>query len=54
MLEKIFNGTYLSRLDNIVQWLERDRHNQESVSQHSYKVTIFARVLLEEIFGENP
>lgn len=53
MLEKIFNGTYLSRLDNIVQWLERDRHNQESVSQHSYKVTIFARVLLEEIFGEN-
>lgn len=53
MFEKIFNGTYLSRLDNIVQWLERDRHNQESVSQHSYKVTIFARVLLEEIFGEN-
>ena len=53
MFEKIFNGTYLSRLDNIVQWLERDRHNQESVSQHSYKVTIFSRVLLEEIFGDN-
>lgn len=51
MISKIFQGDYLRRLDNIIQWQERDVFNHESVSQHSYKVTIFARVLLEDIFG---
>ena len=51
MLSKIFNGKYLQRLDNIIQWQEKDVFKQESVSQHSYKVTIFARVLLEDIFS---
>ena len=51
MIDKIFNGAYLKRLDNIIQWSEMDVITRESVSQHSYKVTIFCRVLLEEIFG---
>ena len=51
MIEKIFSGDYLKRLDNIIQWSEKDVFTRESVSQHSYKVTIFCRVLLEEIFS---
>ena len=50
MIEKIFNGVYLKRLDNIVQWSEKDVFTRETVSSHSYKVTVFCRVLLEEIF----
>ena len=51
MIEKMFNGPYLRQLDNIVQWSEMDVFQRESVSQHSFKVTVFARVLLEDIFG---
>lgn len=51
MLAKIFNGAYLKRLDNIKQWQEMDVFKEESVSQHSYKVSIFGRILLEDIFG---
>ena len=51
MICKVFNRAYLKRLDNIIQWSEMDVITRESVSQHSYKVTIFCRVLLEEIFG---
>ena len=51
MISKIFNGAYLKRLDNIIQWSEKDVFTRESVAQHSYKVTIFCRVLLSEIFG---
>lgn len=51
MLKKIFDGAYLKRLDNIKQWQEMDVFKEESVSQHSYKVGIFCRVLLEDIFG---
>lgn len=50
MIEKMFNGPYLRQLDNIVQWSEMDVFQRESVSQHSFKVTIFTRVLLEDIF----
>ena len=50
MIEKVFNGAYLKRLDNIVQWSEKDVFTRETVSSHSYKVTVFCRVLLEEIF----
>jgi len=53
MLNKIFRGAYLKRLDNIKQWQEMDVFKEESVSQHSYKVGIFCRILLEDIFGEN-
>src|SRR5574344_739875 len=52
MIEKIFSGDYLKRLDNIIQWSEKDVFTRESVSQHSYKVTIFCRVMLQEIFGD--
>ena len=52
MIENIVEGSYLKRLDNIVQWLERDKFNQESVSQHSFKVAVFTRVLLEDIFRD--
>ena len=51
MIEKVFNGAYLKRLDNIVQWSEKDVFTRETVSSHSYKVTVFCRVLLEEIFS---
>lgn len=51
MIEKVFNGAYLKRLDNIVQWSEKDIFTRETVSSHSYKVTVFCRVLLEEIFS---
>jgi len=53
MIEKIVNGSYLKRIDNIIQWQERDVFNKESVSQHSYKVSVFVRILLEDIFN-NP
>lgn len=53
MIKKIFKGAYLKRLDNIKQWQEMDVFKEESVSQHSYKVTVFTRILLEDIFGEN-
>lgn len=53
MIVKIFNEPYLKRLDNIKQWQEIDVFKEESVSQHSYKVLIFGRVLLEDIFGKN-
>lgn len=52
MIEKIYGGDYLKRLDNIVQWSEKDVFTRETVSQHSYKVTVFCRVLLQEIFGD--
>lgn len=51
MLSKIISGKFLQRLDNIKQWQEMDVFKEESVSQHSYKVAIFARVLLEDIFS---
>ena len=53
MLSKIIKRKYLQRLDNIKQWQEMDVFKEESVSQHSYKVSIFARVLLEDIFGNS-
>lgn len=46
-LTKLFNRDYLARLDNIKQWLEYDRHQQESVSQHSFKVSVFTMSLLD-------
>ena len=46
-LVKLFNRDYLARLDNIKQWLEYDRHQQESVSQHSYKVSVFAMSIMD-------
>ena len=49
-LEAIFNRDYLARLDNIKQWLEYDRHQQESVSQHSFKVSVFTMSLLDYIW----
>ena len=51
MIEKFIKGTHLKRLDNIIQWQEKDVFTKESVSQHSFKVTIFTRMILEEIFG---
>lgn len=53
MIKKVLFGDYLKRLDNIKQWQEMDVFNHESVSQHSYKVAIFCRVLLEDIFGSD-
>jgi len=50
MIEKIYNGSYLTRLDNIIQWQERDVFQRESVSQHSYKVSIFCKVMFDECF----
>lgn len=52
MIEEIISKSFLKRLDNIVQWLERDTFNRESVSQHSFKVAVFTRVLLDDIFGD--
>lgn len=49
VFEKIFKGEYLKRLDNIKQWSEKDVFKKESVSQHSYKVAIFTRLLLNDV-----
>ena len=49
-LVKLFNRDYLARLDNIKQWLEYDRHQQESVSQHSFKVSVFTMSLLDYLW----
>lgn len=53
MLNKIIKSKYLHRLDNIKQWQEMDVFKEESVSQHSYKDAVFARVLLEDVFGHS-
>jgi 5'-deoxynucleotidase YfbR-like HD superfamily hydrolase len=50
MIVKALLSDYLARLDNIVQWQERDVHQHESVAQHSYKVTVFTNMLLESLF----
>ena len=50
MIVKALLSDYLARMDNIIQWLERDVHQRESVAQHSYKVTVFTNVLLESLF----
>lgn len=50
MILRIVQGEYLKSLDNIIQWQEMDVFNHESVSQHSYKVAIFCRVLMEDLF----
>lgn len=51
MIEKLVNGDHLKCLDNIIQWQERDVNQRESVSQHSFKVAVFTRIILEDIFG---
>ena len=51
MIEQIVEGSHLKRIDNIVQWQERDVFQRESVSQHSFKVSVFTRVILEDILG---
>ena len=50
MIEKIVLSDYLKRLDNIIQWQEIDVFNKESVSQHSFKVSVFTRIIVEELF----
>ena len=49
MIVKALLSDYLARMDNIIQWQERDVHQRESVSQHSYKVTVFTNLLLESL-----
>ena len=51
MIVKVLTSDFLGRLDNIIQWQERDVHQRESVAQHSYKVTVFTNVLLESLFN---
>lgn len=51
MLRKILSSKHLSRLDNIKQWQEKDVFKEESISQHSYKVATYCRILLEDVFG---
>lgn len=53
MIEKLVNGDHLKRLDNIVQWLEHDGFTRESVAEHSFKVAVFTRAILEEVFGSD-
>ena len=50
MIVKALLSDYLARMDNIIQWQERDVHQRESVAQHSYKVTVFTNLLLESLF----
>ena len=52
MIENVFSGPYLRRLDNIKQWSEKDTLKTESVSQHSYKVAVYTTVILEEMLGK--
>lgn len=52
MIKKVFYGIFLKRLDNIIQWQDKDVVKYESVAQHSYKVSVFCTLLLDEIFGE--
>lgn len=53
IFRKIYNGQYLHRLDNIHQWQDRFTFQKESVAQHSYKVSVFAQLLLYYLFEEN-
>lgn len=53
MLEKIYNGKHLSKLDKIMQWEDKETVRNESVGGHSYKCSVFCSVLLEDIFPGN-
>lgn len=50
IIEKIYNAEYLTRLDNIIQWQDKNVVKRESVSQHSYKVVLFTRLFLQDLF----
>lgn len=53
IFRKIYDGQYLHRLDNIHQWQDRFTFQKESVAQHSYKVSVFAQLLLYYLFADN-
>lgn len=52
MVAKIIDSNYLNRLDRIIQWEDKLVINRETVSQHSYKVALLARILLRDVFGK--
>lgn len=53
IFRKIYDGQYLHRLDNIHQWQDRFTFQKESVAQHSYKVSVFAQLLLYYLFEDS-
>ena len=53
MIPQLFKNELLSEADNIFQWLERNTFKRESISQHSYKHSVFCLILLEELFSKN-
>jgi 5'-deoxynucleotidase YfbR-like HD superfamily hydrolase len=50
MIQKIFEGELLGRLDCLKQWSEKNTLHKESVSEHSFKVSVFTKFMLEDIF----
>lgn len=52
--ESLYSNEFLNRLDNINQWSEKDVIHRETVSQHSFKVAIFSRLLVESLFKRYP
>ena len=50
IIDKIFSDSDLDELNNMVRWNGANRIKDETVAHHSYIVTMFARLLSEEIF----
>ena len=51
MIKEAIQGGYLEKLDRITQWEEKEVLHHESVSQHSFKVAVYTKAILDDIFG---
>lgn len=50
LLIKLFKDEDFDALNNTIRWNGKSRHNDESVGHHTYLVTVFVRVILEDMF----
>lgn len=51
MIKEAIQGGYLEKLDKITQWEEKEVLHHETVSQHSFKVAVYTKAILDDIFG---
>lgn len=54
IISEILQNPIYDQANNTVRWNGLNRIKNESVAQHTYLVTLFTRVILEELFSEYP
>ena len=52
MFDKIFTDRDFDQLNNMVRWNGLNRIKDESVAHHSFIVTWFSRIIVEELLGD--